>query len=604
MLVLSASRLAKAYDDHVLFEDVSLGVDTDDDIGVVGRNGAGKSTLLRILAGDEQPDAGEVILRNDARISWLPQEPRPPADATGIEVVRAGQEAVVPEHEVWAMLDVLGVAADRPVGELSGGQRRRVALARALATPSDLLILDEPTNHLDVDTIDWLEERLKRRAGGLMMVTHDRYFLERLTNKMLEVDGGGVHWHEGTYADMLEARAERLAVAQRQDARRRNLLKKEIAWLRRQPKARTSKPKFREDAARELMQVEGPPEERSLDLGTGRRRLGKDVIDLEGVTAGYRSPADHDGGSEDAVVVEGVDLAIGPGDRVGIVGPNGAGKTTLLRTLLGELEPLAGEVRHGVTVELGVYRQDATVPDDDTHVLASIKEVGERIPLANGDHLPAGRFAERFGFDDRLQFTPIRRLSGGERRRLALLHVLVAAPNVVVLDEPTNDLDLDTLAALEDHLDGFRGTLIVASHDRFVLDRLTDVLYAVEPGPAGPDGQPGPGRLVRHLDWADYRESVKAREAAEDRAASAASAKPTQAKLDNKRRQELVKAVRRLEGRMEKLAVQRDEVDAQFAGAATDAQRLQELGERRKALVDELEAVELEWLEASEQLEG
>ncbi len=581
MHVLSASGLTKAYDEHVLFQDVSFGVTTDDHVGVVGRNGAGKSTLLRLLAGDEKPDDGEVVLRTGARISWLPQEPRPPAEHTALEIARAGQEAVVPEHEAIAMLDVLGVDPGTPVGELSGGQRRRVALAQALLVPSDLLILDEPTNHLDVDTIDWLEERLRRRAGGLLMVTHDRYFLERLTNRMLEVDGGGVFWHEGTYADMLEARAERLAIAERVDARRRNLLRKEIAWLRRQPKARTSKPKFREDAARELMQADGPPEQRSLDLGTGRRRLGKDVIDAEGVVSGY-------GGMP---VVQRVDLAIGPGDRIGIAGPNGAGKTTLLKTLLGQLPPVEGQVKHGPTVELGIYEQDASVPDDDTHVLETILAVGTHVPLANGEKLTAGRLAERFGFDDRLQFTPVRRLSGGERRRLALLHVLIAAPNVLVLDEPTNDLDLDTLAALEDHLDGFKGTIIVASHDRFVLDRLTDQLFAIHDG-----------IVTRHLDWESYRESVRAREAAQ--APSPATEGPSRSALDNKRRQELMRQARSLEGRMEKLTRQRDELDEQFAKAATDPQRLQELGERRAVIVDELDQVEAEWLTASEQLEG
>lgn len=585
MLVLSATGLTKAYDTRVLFEDVAFGVSTDDHIGVVGRNGAGKSTLLRILAGDEEPDRGQVVLKSGVRITWLPQEPRPAAEATAIDVARGGQEAVVPEHEATAMLDVLGIPAEHEVGALSGGQRRRVALAKALLAPSDLLILDEPTNHLDVDTIDWLEERLKRRAGGLMMVTHDRYFLERLTNQMLEVEGGAVHRHEGTYADMLEARAERLAVSQRQDARRNNLLRKEIAWLRRQPKARTSKPKFREDTAHQLLAVENTAEEQTLQLGTGRRRLGKDVIDLVGVDAGY-------GGIP---VVSGIDLAIGPGARIGIAGPNGAGKTTLLRTLLKQLAPVNGTVEHGVTVELGVYDQDASVPQDDTHVLATILEIGTHVPLANGDRLPAGRLCERFGFDDKLQFTPVRRLSGGERRRLALLHILIEAPNVLVLDEPTNDLDLDTLAALEDYLDGFQGTLIVASHDRFVLDRLTDVLYAIDHG-----------RMTQYLDYEQYREAAaaKARIAAA-RIASATVAPATKTStLDNRRRQELSKAIRSIESRIAKVTKLRDGLDDKLIAAAAQPERLLTLDAERRAHQEELDELEERWLEASEELES
>ncbi|MFT5223307.1 MAG: ATP-binding cassette subfamily F protein uup [Glaciecola sp.] len=587
MHVLSASGLGKSYDERVLFQDVSFGVSTDDHIGVVGSNGAGKSTLLRILAGDLEADSGDVILKGGVRIEWLPQEPQPDPALLAIEVARGGQEGVVLEHEAASMLDALNVEADKPVGELSGGQRRRVALANALLSPSDLLILDEPTNHLDVDTIDWLEERLKRRAGGLLMVTHDRYFLERLTNQMLEVDGGAVHRHEGTYADMLEARSERQSVEHKQDAQRQNLLRKEIAWLRRQPKARGSKPKFREDAARDLMAVDGPAETRSLQLGTGRRRLGNDVIDLIGVDAGY------DGVS----IVHGVDLAVGPGARIGLAGPNGAGKTTLLRTMLGQLPAVAGEVRHGKTIELGIYEQNATVLQDDTSVLATILEIGTHVPLANGEKLTASKLCERFGFDDKLQFTPVRRLSGGERRRLALLHILIQAPNVLVLDEPTNDLDLDTLAALEDHLDGFKGTLIVASHDRFVLDRLTDVLYAIDDG-----------KMRQYLDWSHYRETAAAAAAgAVARAANQAQAQPAATKtstLDNRRRQELAKEVRSVEGRMTKVTKLRDALNDKLIAASSNPGRLMELDAERRGHQSEIDDLEERWLEVSDELES
>jgi ABC transport system ATP-binding/permease protein len=578
--LVSVDRVTASVEGRTLFADASFGLTSDDRVGVVGPNGSGKTTLLRIVAGDRAPDAGEVVPRSGLRIGWLPQDPAM-GDALALDLVLDG-DPLARQHEAEALLDRVGVDAGRPASRMSGGQRRRVALARTLLAPSDLLILDEPTNHLDVDTIDWLEEELRRRACGLLLVTHDRYVLERLTNRMLDLSdpaapeaGGGrqVSWHDGSYSSLLEARAERAAARDRATARAQNLLRKEVAWLRRGPKARTSKPRFRVEQVEVLREAAATdPDARPLELGTGRTRLGNDVFDLREVSV---RRGDHQ-------VLDRVDLAIGPGERVAIVGPNGAGKTTLLHLLEGRLQPDAGDVRRGSTVQLGLYEQEAVASGDRT-VLDSVLEIAPHVPLANGETLPAHRLAERFGFDGQLQRTPIPLLSGGERRRVALLHLLVAAPNVLLLDEPTNDLDLDTLTVLEDHLDGFTGTLIVASHDRYVLDRLTDRTIAVEHG-----------RLTEHLDWERYREE---RLAAQQQRPTAASTSTSAA--ENKARQAARKQARQVEQRLDRLSRRRDELHDAMVAAATDAPRLRELQTELAAIEEETAALEDRWLELS-----
>jgi ATP-binding cassette subfamily F protein uup len=582
--LLSVDRVTVSVEGRTLFADASFGVTSDDRVGVVGPNGSGKTTLLRIVAGDRAPDGGSVIPRSGLRVGWLPQDPDLPA-APALEVVLAGDPLARPD-EAAALLARVGVDPDHPTDRASGGQRRRIALARTLLAPSDLLVLDEPTNHLDVDTIDWLEEELGRRAGGLVVVTHDRYLLERITTRMLDLAPAApgqpaeVLWHEGSYSSLLEARAERAAARQRATARARNLLTKEIAWLRRGPKARTSKPRFRVEQVAVLADAAaGDSEAVPLELGTGRTRLGNDVVQLEGVS--LRRGAHQ--------VLDGIDLTIGPGERVAIVGPNGAGKTTLLDVLTGRLTPERGTVSVGSTVRFGVYEQDARVPPGDATVLQTVLEVGTHVPLANGETLPAHRLAERFGFDGTQQRTPVALLSGGERRRLALLHLLVAAPNVLVLDEPTNDLDLDTLAVLEDHLDGFSGTLIVASHDRYVLDRLTDRTIAVEHG-----------RLTEHLDWEHHR-TARARtqqvRADAERASAGHRATATSSADDNRARQAARKRLRTVEQRLERLATQRERLHEQMAEAATDPDRLVRLQREHEGVTDELATLEEEWLE-------
>ncbi len=582
MHLVSIADLRAEVDGTELFASASFGLRTGDRVGVVGPNGVGKSTLLRILAGDRDADGGSVVFRDGTRVAWLEQEPTWP-DAPALQVLLEGAPEAR-EDEGQRLLDRLEIAPDRSTDQMSPGQRRRVALGRTLLAPAEVLLLDEPTNHLDVEMIDWLEQELSRFTGALVMITHDRYLLERVTNRMLDlhrVDAGParVHWHEGSYASLLEARIERAEREQRDARRARSRLTKEIAWLRRQPRARTSKPRFRVEQVERLRDratLDAPAA--TLELGTGRRRLGNDVVELTEVRV-------HRG---DTLVLDGVTLTIGPGERVGIVGPNGAGKSTLLEVLAGRRPADSGTVRIGATVEAGVYTQDTDLGDEDLSVLDSITAIGSHIPLADGSTLPATSLAERFGFEGRLLNTPVGRLSGGERRRLALLHLLVTAPNVLLLDEPTNDLDLDTLTALEDHLDGFSGTLVVTSHDRFVLDRLTDRILAV-----------GDTRVEPFNDLESHRAARRARTGATgDESASGAPSSVGQP--SNRERQDARRLRRSLEARVEQLTASRQDIHTRMAEAAADHAALTAL-QSELAHVDELLATaEEEWLAAAE----
>ncbi len=592
--MITVSGLSKGYEGRVLFRDLSFGLATTDRLGIVGANGSGKSTLLKVLAGLQPADTGRVTRASGARIGYLPQNPVFDPTATVLALASVADDHEVAEHQVWAVLDRLGFSSPdtTTAGELSGGQRRRVALAKALVAPSDVLILDEPTNHLDADTVEWLEQHLRRRPGGLVLVTHDRYLLERITTEMLELDRSGAFWHDGSYSALLEAKAARSQATDAAEARRQNLLRKEIAWLRRGAQARSTKPKFRVDQAQALMANSPDKAQAPLQLGTGRRRLGNDVVELMGVTVTYGT------GSSARTVLRNVDMLVGPGDRIGVVGPNGAGKTTLLNVLTGRLAPTAGTVRIGTTVEWGLYDQELTVEPVSKRAIDAVIEIARTVPLADGTTVPATTICERFGFDNRLQGSSIALLSGGERRRLALLQVLIGAPNVLVLDEPTNDLDVDTLSALEDHLDGFAGTLLVASHDRFVLDRLCDTFYGVEPD----------GRVVKYPgDWASYRELTAARGgatgAAKPNAVSAPQAVPATntkpAKSANPAKPSASsggRELRDLETRIAKLTKQRDQLAARLESVGADHEAMTRLGREIHTVIESLTAAEDHWL--------
>jgi ATP-binding cassette subfamily F protein uup len=471
--LVNLESVGKAYGTTTVLADVSLGVSDGERIGVVGRNGGGKTTLLRLITGDEVPDSGRVTRTSSVAVATVTQRAVQDDSATVRDLV-VGDAA---EHE-WAgdaaireVLGGLGLAEfglDTPFGRLSGGERRRVALAAALVQQADLLVLDEPTNHLDIEAITWLADYLVARRGALLVVTHDRWFLDAVCGRMWEVGEATVRAFQGGYAAYVLARAERARQSDAGEARRQNLLRKELAWLRRGPPARTSKPRFRIDAAEALI-ADVPPPRSVVELrALAQRRLGRSVYGLEDVTVRVGS----------RTLLRDVTWHVGPGDRIGVIGVNGSGKTHLLRLLAGSLAPDSGRVEIGQTVHAGYLSQEVTELPDELRVLEAVQSVRSSAVLG-GVELSATQLAERFGFDNNRQWTPVRDLSGGERRRLQLLRLLLAQPNVLLLDEPTNDLDTDTLNALEDLLDSWAGTLVIVSHDRYLIERVCDSTVAL-----------------------------------------------------------------------------------------------------------------------------
>jgi len=553
--------------DRTLFGDLSVTIHSGDRLGVVGINGTGKSTLLRVLAGRLDPDSGAVRQGRGVRTAFLDQAPSLPP-GTVREAVGSGWEAA-------AALDRLGMGAhvDRDVSELSGGQAKRVALARVLAAPSELLVLDEPTNHLDLAAVAWLEDWLAAYPGGLVIVSHDRYLLDRVTTRMLELDRGATFLHEGGYGSYLEAKAEREEQAASAEASRRNLARTELAWLRRGAKARSRKPQARVTAARALIARRAAEAARpgDLELEVAMNRLGDKVIECRGVGVTY--------GSGPPVLAD-VDLIVGPGDRIGVVGANGTGKSTLLDVLAGELAATTGSVEVGPTVVVGYYDQHGTELDPG----ARVQEVVAG-PLRTPGSLSDIALMKRFWFTGTLPFTRVGSLSGGERRRLQLLAVLARQPNVLLLDEPTNDLDLDTLRILEDFLDDWPGTLIVVSHDRAFLDRTIETVLAVGPGGVAPV----PGGLDAWMAGLSAPTERPPAPAPKEEPPTARSDAPPVGRL-----------LRDTEKQMAKLSRQRDKVHDALV-ATTDHVELTRLGAELRAVQDELDAAEERWLALAEE---
>jgi ATP-binding cassette subfamily F protein uup len=578
--LVSLESVGKAYATTVVLDGVSLGVQAGERTGVVGRNGGGKTTLLRLLAGLDQPDQGRVARTGGLRVGYVDQRSEPPG-GTVRDAVLSGYGEV---HEwagdaaVRAVLDGLGltrIGLDAPTAELSGGERRRTALAAALVARSDLLILDEPTNHLDVEGVAWLADHLKSRREALVVVTHDRWFLDEVAEQTWEVGDGTVRRYDGGYSAYVLARAERARQAAASEQRRQNLLRKELAWLRRGPPARTSKPRFRIEAAQALIADEPPPRDRTRLQAFATRRLGRSVYDVEDVTlkVGGRT------------LLDGVTWRLGPGDRVAIVGVNGSGKTTLLRLLLGELAPDAGRVRTGPTVRAAYLSQEVQELPAELRLLESVEQVARTTNLGGVD-LTASQLAERFGFGASRQWTPVADLSGGERRRLQLLRLLMAEPNVLLLDEPTNDLDTDTLTALEDVLDSWPGTLVVVSHDRYLVERVSDSVVAL----LG-DGRLAalPGGVEDYLARRAAAVAPAAAEAARQRAGD------TRAEARAARRE-----LTRLERRIATLEKREAELHRQLAEHATDHVRVTELDGELRAVGADRDAAESAWLELAE----
>lgn len=624
-ILLGCDSVHLEFPTKLILGNVTLGVDEGDRIGIVGTNGDGKSTLLSVLAGTLEPDEGRVTHRRDVHVGLLGQRDSLDSDDT----VHHAVVGDMPEYE-WAasprirqILD--GLIADVPwegkVGELSGGQRRRVDLTRLLIGTYDVLMLDEPTNHLDMRTINWLAEHLKQRwhagAGALLVVTHDRWFLDEVCTSMWEVHDGKVDPFEGGYSAYILQRVERDRMAQVAEERRRNMARKELAWLSRGAQARSTKPKFRVDAARELI-ADVPPVRNELELKRlAVSRLGKQVIDVLDVTAGYADAVDASTPKADSAarssspVLKDVTWLIGAGDRYGLLGANGAGKTTLLDVIQGKIAPAAGRVKIGQTVKFGVLSQQLHELDPfENDTIREVLSRYKRVYVVDGKETSPEKLLERLGFTTKQQWSRICDLSGGQKRRLSLLLTILEEPNVLILDEPGNDLDTDMLAIVEDLLDGWPGTLILVTHDRFLMERVTDSQFALIDGhlrhmPGGVD------QYLKVADELDAAASARRAEAGPSSGgaspASSSSSKKAQpgaaSGMSNAERQRLKKEVASLERKMDTRRARIEELEAgMFDIDPTDFAALTAQQESIAAAKDELDELEMAWLEASEQL--
>jgi ATP-binding cassette subfamily F protein uup len=637
MNILSLEAIHKQFADRPLLDGVTLGIDAGERVGVVGVNGSGKTTLLRIVAGAEEADSGRVSVARDLRVAYLPQNPALDPDLTVIEQIFRGDAPeirLLREYEraadalahtpgnqelqhalaalvarmdaagTWALendartiLARLGITElSARVGDLSGGQRKRVAMAGALILPADLLILDEPTNHIDIDTIAWLESFLARSTAALLLVTHDRYFLDRVVGRIVEIDSARLYSYPGNYSGFLELKAERAEKQAHDEARRQTILRKELAWLRRGAQARTTKQQARIDRIATMQAAKPEAAAGTLEIAAVSRRIGKRVIELAGVSKRFSSK----------IVVRDLTLSIGPHDRVGIIGPNGSGKTTLLNMIAGRIAADSGAIVIGETVHLSYYDQESAELDVSQRAIDYVKEGAELIGDGQGALLTAAQMLERFLFPPEAHYTPIGRLSGGERRRLYLLRKLMGAPNVLLLDEPTNDLDIQTLALLEDYLDepekrsdpGFRGAVIVVSHDRYFLDRIVSRTLAFE----------GDGAIVEYPGgYSAYAEARAQIESARPRQAEQKPATPLPSSQPAKPRKLTFKETRELaelEGRIATLEAEQAALEQQINAASGEYQALLRLTAELERVSAELEAAIERWGELAEIAEG
>ena len=581
--ILSAEHIAKSYTLKKLITDATLYIGEHDRIGVVGVNGTGKSTLLRILCGMEEADSGVVMRRNGLRVSFLPQMPVYDVQRTSVEQVLHDSPKDVGEpdaYEAKALLTQLGITDfDSDVRTFSGGQKKRVALAAALIRPVDLLLLDEPTNHIDAQTIAWLEERLAAYRGALMMVTHDRYFLDRVCNRIAELDLGGLYMHDGNFSYYLEQKAARLDMENAAARKRSSILRRELEWIQRGAQARSTKQKARIQRFEEMSAIKGPQAEAKLALSSTSSRLGKRIVECENV-------GKHMGGKE---LLRGFTYMILRDDRMAIVGPNGCGKTTMLRMIAGELLPDEGRVTLGDTVKIGFFKQEFPVVDESMRLIDFMKDIAEYVNTPEG-RFSASQMLEQFLFPPDVQLTPVNRLSGGEKRRLYLASVLMSAPNVLLLDEPTNDLDIATLEILEDYLASFQGAVVVVSHDRSFLDRVAGRLFAFEDG----------AKLTQYVcSFSDYLDHVAAQQElaakaqkAESNAGASRRERPRELRMSFKEQRDWETIDARIEDLNNKLV----EIDEQINRYASDFVKLTELSALKEKTEQELAEAEERWL--------
>ena len=624
MNLITLENISKSYSEKKLVENISLGINDKEKIGLIGVNGTGKSTLLKIIAGAEIPDDGTITKANKVRIEYLPQNPYYDEDATVLEQVFKGtceEMKIIGDYQdildkinksydeklnekllnlqekmdalnLWdlessakTVLTKLGIKDfNQKVKELSGGQRKRVSLASALITPCELLILDEPTNHLDNNTIDWLESYLNSFKGSILMITHDRYFLDRVTNRILELDKGVLYSYEGNYSVFLEKKMNRLQLAESMEAKRQNLLKKELAWVRRGAKARTTKQKARLQRFDELSNKNDFTPEDKLEISVGSSRLGKKIIEIEHLTKSF----------DGKTFIDDLDYTLARTDRIGIVGKNGLGKSTLIRLLNGEIKPDSGTISIGETVKIGCFNQDTSRMHPEMRAIDYIKEESDYITTADGHKITASQMCEKFLFNGTLQYTHIKNLSGGERRRLQLLRVLMMAPNVLLLDEPTNDLDIDTLSRLEDYLDEFNGVLICVSHDRYFLDRVCNKIFAYE----------GRGKINiytgNYSDYLNFREEENIEfeefeeEVKEEKPKAPKKEKP-KAKNKPKFSYNEQREFDTIDADIEKLEEKIASLEEDTSKFATDFTKLQEIMDEKTKLEDELQVKYERW---------
>jgi ABC transport system ATP-binding/permease protein len=633
MNIISLENVSKNYGIKPLFENVTLGFEDTDKIGIIGANGSGKTTFLRVIAGTETPDTGRLVRANGKTLAYLSQNPPIDEEATVLETIFAASSGVMKtiadyetachdlaaeysdellekvsnlQHELetgggWEIetnaknvLTKLGITdTAAQMKTLSGGQRKRVALAHELIVKPDILILDEPTNHLDADTIEWLEDYLRRYTGALLLVTHDRYFLDRVTNRIFEIDRGGIQSFGGNYAYYLEKKEEQDALRATEGHKREQLIKKELAWLRRGAKARTRKSKHRIAAAHDLMAQPKERAKQEIDIAIGSKRLGSKIIEISNLSKAFGTRK----------LLDNFSYLLKRDDRIGIIGENGSGKTTLLEILTNRIKADSGEIEIGQTVNIGYYDQESRALTETERVIDYIREVAEYVTTADGNQITASQMLEKFLFPPAAQYSVIGNLSGGERRRLYLLRILMSAPNVLLLDEPTNDLDIPTLVALEEYLDDFGGALIVVSHDRYFLDRTIDSVFKFE----------GDGKVREFAgDYTSYLEFIE-REAAETKEAetrvqtSVQSAKNKPVEAEKPKTQKLSFKEKRefetLETEIPEIEKRLSEIESELTRFATDSFKLNELFTEQQKLNEKLESDTERWLELSERAE-
>ena len=607
MNVLNLEHISKVYGDKVIFDDISCGIHQGDKIGIIGINGTGKTTFLKILAGLEEADEGQVITQNGLRITYLPQHPEFPKDATILSYVTQGQKDQNwnPETEAHMILNRLGIEDhEEEIEHLSGGQKKRVALAAVLANPTELLILDEPTNHLDNEMAAWLEDYLNRFKGVVIMVTHDRYFLDRVTNKILEISHGKLYSYEAKYSDFLEMKAQREEMEMASERKKQSILRMEIEWAKRGCRARSTKQRARLDRLEEMKNSTAPVRDKSVEIDSVETRMGKKTIELHHISKSFG----------DRVCIRDFDYIVLKNQRLGIIGPNGCGKSTLLKIIAGVIEPDSGEVEIGDTIKLGYFSQEIEDMNSSQRVIDYIKDVAEFIPTRDG-LISASKLLEQFLFDPAMQYAPIEKLSGGEKKRLYLLKVLAAAPNVLLLDEITNDIDIPTLTILEDYLASFAGIVIAVSHDRYFLDNLVDRIFEFD----------REGNLTQYEGgYTDYLEAKKRREGIETGDAVSFKAdgkdeetlktekdsvktwkqnRPTKLKFSYKEQREFETIdddIAALEARIEKL-------DAEIMANATNSGKLNELTQQKTEAEAQLEEKMDRWMylnDLAEQIEA